>query len=205
MTTKFYSPSLHRTCFLVLGCLFVLNCLVIFVIWEKTLKRGSSSIKVPVDFGLCYKGLWPVEKAFALMWGFSQKCGNDFHIQHKAKSFDCWCGWLLLSDFRSLPTESWIIVCFPLDDLPSNAHWALFIHRPCTCSPARTSAWVRMMPSIHPVTTIKVTCSEEAVYWQGETYILFSFYLHYSLTAVKATDCKQTDKDTNTLDALHNI
>lgn len=57
MTTTFYSPSLHRTCFLVLGCLFVLNCLVIFVIWEETLKRGSSSIKVPVDFGLCYKGL----------------------------------------------------------------------------------------------------------------------------------------------------
>lgn len=72
MTTTFYSPSLHRTCFLVLGCLFVLNCLVIFVIWEETLKRGSSSIKVPVDFGLCYKGLWPVEKAFALMWFFPQ-------------------------------------------------------------------------------------------------------------------------------------
>lgn len=111
MTTTFYSPSLHRTCFLVLGCLFVLNCLVIFVIWEETLKRGSSSIKVPVDFGLCYKGLWPVEKAFALCALF--QCGDDFHIQHKAKSFDCWCGWLLLSDFRSLPTESWIIVCFP--------------------------------------------------------------------------------------------
>lgn len=90
------------------------------------------------------------------------------------------CDWLLLTDFRSLPTESWIIVCFPLDDLPSNAHRALFIHRPCTCSPARTSAWVQMMPSIHPVTTIKVTCSEEAVYWQGETYLLFSFYLHYT-------------------------
>lgn len=162
MTTKLYSPSLHRTCFLVLGCLSVLNCLVIFVIWEKTLKRGSSSIKVPVDFVLCYKDLWPVEKAFALMWFFPKMW---LRFPYSTQSWKFWLLVWLASVVRLSVAADRVLnhSLLSLDDLPSNALRALFIHRPC--SSGRTSAWVRMMPSIHPVGITKGTCCGEAVYW----------------------------------------